>query len=96
MSIYTRTQRHKPIRQTDLEKGPDHADHTPHPERCHWGRPRARHDGGARAGVSVEITQNAKGQTQVSVKLYGENPDEVASQALALYRKLAVELATAN
>ena len=45
---------------------------------------------------SVEITQNAKGQAQVSVKLYGENPDEVASQALALYRKLVVELATAN
>jgi hypothetical protein len=41
---------------------------------------------------SVEITQNAKGQAQVSVKLYGENPDDIADQALALYRRLVGQL----
>ena len=54
------------------------------------------HDTTIAPASSVEITQNAKGQAQVSVKLYGENPDEVASQALTLYRKLVAELADAN
>jgi hypothetical protein len=37
---------------------------------------------------SVEITQNAKGFPQVTIKVYHTNPEAAAQEALALYRRL--------
>jgi hypothetical protein len=45
---------------------------------------------------SVEIAMDSKGVAKPVVKVYHEDANEAASQALALYRKLVAELATAN
>jgi hypothetical protein len=44
---------------------------------------------------SVEITMDAKGQAKPCVKVYHEDPEQAASQALALYRQLVAALAQA-
>lgn len=41
---------------------------------------------------SVEISTNAKGQAQVTVKVYDPDPDAAADKALALYRRLTQQV----
>jgi hypothetical protein len=41
---------------------------------------------------SVEISTNSKGFPQVTVKVYREDPEEAAQDALALYRRLTAAL----
>lgn len=43
---------------------------------------------------AVEIAQNSQGQPQVTIKLSGDDPEQTAQRALALYRRLTQALET--
>jgi len=40
---------------------------------------------------SVELTRNAKGGTQIKVKVYNENADEASSKCEVIYKALCKE-----
>jgi hypothetical protein len=45
---------------------------------------------------SVEISQNAKGEPRVSVKIYHADPEQAAIDAVALYRRTLAALASGS